>query len=595
MPHCILIKSNTTIALVLAFTVLTVSLPMLSITSALERGSVEKEPADVLPPSVESSPNEATNETQQIPPIGQDPQNPQSSPQDVPPNAIACSSVSNPCNGTDDNDKMTGDNGMNSMYGHKNDDSMLGGGSPDSMSGDEGNDEISGDDGDDFLYGDGITYAEGNDTLNGNAGNDQIYGASGHDVINGGDSDDLIDGGNGDDILEGGNGNDVIRGGMGFDSITGGPDNDKIYHSDLNLLIKPDGSKDKIDCGPGQDEAWVNTMDDGDETLNCEIVHGAGPRGLSGNSLFIVPVKLNNDGISDMFIYDRESHTAESYTVSPNGDISLMQTHLNLPPATQIMPIYIFFDNPPTMTYQMLFFYDQTSQTGEFWQLDADGYGQIRTIKSNINLPGNWPNIVTMNLGQGTKAPPGYLNPIIIPGLLFYSTDGKGEFNTVSQVGDLKLVKSDSTWRSTWTQIIPVNLNNDAVTDLLFYSPSEGTGQFYTVTPNGNIKLIKTYTDWRSTWSQIIPVNINNDRVTDLLFYSPSEGTGEFDTVSSNGNLKHIKTYTDWRSTWSQIIPIQLDNILNTDLFFYSPSEHYGEFYTVANNGDINLLKSHTN
>jgi hypothetical protein len=193
----------------------------------------------------------------------------------------------------------------------------------------------------------------------------------------------------------------------------------------------------------------------------------------------------------------------------------------------------------------MLFFYDQNSQMGEFWQLDADGSGQIRTIKVNMNLPGSWPNIVPMNLGQGPKATPGYLNPILIPGLLFYSADGKGEFNTVSHIGDIKLVKSDPTWRSTWTQIVPINLNNDAVTDLLFYSPSEGTGQFY--------------------------------------------------TVSSNGGIKLVKTHTNWRSTWTQIIPVQLDNILNTDLFFYSPSEHYGEFYTVTNSGDINLLKSLTN
>lgn len=594
MSQFVSIRNNTIITLILACTILIGSLLSIGSTWAQQRGDVEQEPSDILPPSGDGNSNGSTNETQQAPPTKQDQSNSQSSPQSSL-NIISCFSDSNPCNGTDNNDQMTGDDGMNSMYGHKNNDSMSGGGSRDSMSGDEGNDNINGDEGDDFIYGDGITYAEGNDTLNGNAGNDQIYGASGYDAITGGDNDDLIDGGDGHDTLDGENGNDMIRGGLGFDSIRGGPGDDRIYHGDLNILIKSDGSKDRIDCGPGNDEAWVNTMDDGDEATNCEIVHGAGPRGLSGNSLTIVPVKLNNDEISDMFIYDRDSHTAESYAVSPNGDMSLLQTHLNLPPATQIIPIYIFFDNPPTITYQMLFFYDQNSQMGEFWQLDADGSGQIRTIKVNMNLPGSWPNIVPMNLGQGPKATPGYLNPILIPGLLFYSADGKGEFNTVSHIGDINLVKSDPTWRSTWTQIVPINLNNDAVTDLLFYSPSEGTGQFYTVSSNGNIKLVKTHTNWRSTWTQIIPVNINNDVVTDLLFYSPSEGTGEFYTVSSNGGIKLVKTHTDWRSTWTQIIPVQLDNILNTDLFFYSPSEHYGEFYTVTNSGDINLLKSLTN
>ena len=45
--------------------------------------------------------------------------------------------------------------------------------------------------------------------------------------------------------------------------------------------------------------------------------------------------------------------------------------------------------------------------------------------------------------------------------------------------------------------------------------------------------LVKSHPDWRSTWTSIVPINLNSDGITDLLFYSPSENTGEFYRVSS--------------------------------------------------------------
>jgi hypothetical protein len=57
----------------------------------------------------------------------------------------------------------------------------------------------------------------------------------------------------------------------GSDKISGGPGNDVMGHSDLVTVF--DGFRDYLDCGPGEDEVWINTSVDTDIAVNCEIIH----------------------------------------------------------------------------------------------------------------------------------------------------------------------------------------------------------------------------------------------------------------------------------------------------------------------------------
>jgi Ca2+-binding RTX toxin-like protein len=98
--------------------------------------------------------------------------------------------------------------------------------------------------------------------LSGSGGNDDLQGAEG------------------DDTVIGGIGNDYLAGGQGSDQINGGEGDDSILHSKYLTRTPnapdpttPDGSKDTIDRGPGNDEAWINEASDGDVTINCEKVH----------------------------------------------------------------------------------------------------------------------------------------------------------------------------------------------------------------------------------------------------------------------------------------------------------------------------------
>jgi Ca2+-binding RTX toxin-like protein len=199
-----------------------------------------------------------------------------------------------PCDGTNDNDTMNGSNQDDGMKGLEGNDTMYGNGGDDGGLGNEGDDRMYGGDGDDGdmhggagddrMYGgdgnDGLRGSSDDDFISGQDGSDDLTGDEGDDTMNGGPGDDSFEGREGNDNLNGGKGNDKLIGdndnapGTGADVINGGAGNDKLYHgrSDGERL-KSDGFKDTLDCGPGQDEAWINAQTDGDTATNCETVH----------------------------------------------------------------------------------------------------------------------------------------------------------------------------------------------------------------------------------------------------------------------------------------------------------------------------------
>jgi Ca2+-binding RTX toxin-like protein len=145
--------------------------------------------------------------------------------------AINCAGfTTNPCVGTTQSDSMVGDDNSNTICGKQGDDYILGRGGQDNLLGNEGNDRILGGDGSDQIVG-GATVIVGCGVLSTNSG---------------------------------------------ADIIQGGPGNDRIYHGNSisgKEPTDPDGFKDIIDCGPGDDTAFINTASDGDVAMNCEHVN----------------------------------------------------------------------------------------------------------------------------------------------------------------------------------------------------------------------------------------------------------------------------------------------------------------------------------
>jgi Ca2+-binding RTX toxin-like protein len=98
--------------------------------------------------------------------------------------------------------------------------------------------------------------------LDGTAQRDRIYGLGGQDTITGFGGNDQCYGGSGADTISCSGGNDRIDGGFGEDELSGNTGNDTI--------LAADGQADQVDCGNGEDTAYVDELDDPVE--NCENV-----------------------------------------------------------------------------------------------------------------------------------------------------------------------------------------------------------------------------------------------------------------------------------------------------------------------------------
>ena len=67
----------------------------------------------------------------------------------------------------------------------------------------------------------------------------------------GGNGDDRAAGNKGSDVVQGGDGDDSLFGGWGPDRVFGGSGNDELH------ALAADGDPDLLNCGPGDDRAWV--------------------------------------------------------------------------------------------------------------------------------------------------------------------------------------------------------------------------------------------------------------------------------------------------------------------------------------------------
>jgi Ca2+-binding RTX toxin-like protein len=122
---------------------------------------------------------------------------------------------------------------------------------------------------------------EGNSTLLGNGGNDKLTA---------GDYQDNLDGGPGNDVLNAGFGNDTVTGGPGQDTIFADATSASCGYFSYtckipfgnDIVYAQDGEADTIDCGVGEDTAYVDAID---TVANCETVNKTGsgkPGGPAG-------------------------------------------------------------------------------------------------------------------------------------------------------------------------------------------------------------------------------------------------------------------------------------------------------------------------
>jgi Ca2+-binding RTX toxin-like protein len=104
----------------------------------------------------------------------------------------------------------------------------------------------------------------GNDTVRMNDGDDRAFGGLGNDYLRGGRGNDVLQGNDGNDLIRGRTGNDEVRGHAGEDNLYGGWGTDTLYggeSSDVLHAMAFDGQLDVLDCGAGNDTAFVRASE----------------------------------------------------------------------------------------------------------------------------------------------------------------------------------------------------------------------------------------------------------------------------------------------------------------------------------------------
>ncbi len=83
----------------------------------------------------------------------------------------------------------------------------------------------------------------------------------------GGNGNDRGAGNRGSDVVHGGDGDDSLYGGWGPDRVFGGSGNDELH------ALAADGDPDLLNCGPGNDKAWVLRGErPRTQLVGCEVV-----------------------------------------------------------------------------------------------------------------------------------------------------------------------------------------------------------------------------------------------------------------------------------------------------------------------------------
>jgi hypothetical protein len=176
--------------------------------------------------------------------------------------------------------------------------------------------------------------------------------------------------------------------------------------------------------------------------------------------------------------------------------------------------------------------------------------------------------------------------------LLFYdATTGVGEFFGLDANGNLRLLKQNTGWRTSWTQIISGKFSSDDGLQLLFYDAAANTGEFYAVDNNAGLRRLRTITTFRSSWNAIIRGKFSDNKFDDLLFYDRAAGTGEFWHTDGKGGISLFSSHTNWRTTWRGVRAGAFElGAKYSGLLFFEDGTGYTEFYGTNGKGSISQL-----
>jgi hypothetical protein len=238
--------------------------------------------------------------------------------------------------------------------------------------------------------------------------------------------------------------------------------------------------------------------------------------------------------------------------------------------------------SPAVSAPNQLLFYEASDGVGENWASIAPFYINLQRHYEGWRT--DWTSIIPGNFsGKSPQTP--------LDVLFYEASSGTGEFYQVDIKGNFNLLNSNTGWRSSWNMIIPGNFSDSPFTDLLFYDAAAGVGEFYETDGHGGLSLIQTNTGWRSDWSIIVAGNYTGGKYNDLLFYQREAGIGDFWRTDGHGNISQIQT-NSWRNDWSIIAPGHFSDSPYDDLLFYQRDAGIGDFWRCDGHGNVSQIGS---
>ena len=221
--------------------------------------------------------------------------------------------------GSDHDDTLSGDGGVNQLVGHAGDDILMGYGDDDRLFGREGNDTLIGGEGSDRLEGgqgfDVASYEQSSTGLvadllfssrsSGEAAGDELRSIEG---LRGSAFDDGLYGDNNGNLLDGFDGNDVIVGRAGDNSMLGGAGNDRLYSG---------RDADSIDGGADLDAVFYAYSDTG---VDVDLLDGVGQFGFAEGDRLTAVENLYGSDHADTLRGDQDANLI----VGQDGDDVLL-------------------------------------------------------------------------------------------------------------------------------------------------------------------------------------------------------------------------------------------------------------------------------
>jgi uncharacterized protein YycO len=185
--------------------------------------------------------------------------------------------------------------------------------------------------------------------------------------------------------------------------------------------------------------------------------------------------------------------------------------------------------------------------------------GQIIVLE--MDAAKGWTSIVPMNINDDG-----------LTDLLSYNAStGKAVYSVahgVSFPGQQQIVAEVDAAKG-WTSIVPMNINDDGLTDLLSYNAINGRAVYSVATFVPGQQIVAEL-DAAQGWTSIIPMNINGDGLTDLLSYNANTGKAVYSVATGVPGQQQIVAELDAAKGWTSIVPMNINGDALTDLLSYN-------------------------